>query len=210
MRNKLLSASLCLFSLLPACGGPLFASRNAIPTPGDKASSAATPSPIISSRNESAAEVPAQAQREFGAEAKIPHPVTVPDAVLRVLRSDDYNLKCLRVGEGPDDILASWFTAAEVHLSQSRAADFVVQAANPRLFGANIIPFWVFRGTPAGPQLALRVHTFNLNILESKTKDYRDIQSEAPAAGKILRNFYSFNGVEYKLRRSREIPIRAT
>src|SRR5690349_14259839 len=66
-------------------------------------------------------------QTHFGAEEKVKRPVTIPEAVLKVLQSDERNQTCLK-GEPVDKMPATWFAASEIHLSQGRSADLIVTA----------------------------------------------------------------------------------
>ena len=147
-------------------------------------------------------------QTLFGAEEEISRPVKVPGDVLQILRQDRRNQRHLPKGQSPDEMPETWFIASEIHLNDDYLVDMVVMAANPQLFGANIVPFWVFRNTRQGHQLALSVSTFGLEVLKTKTSGYRDIRTSAATANKLLTAVYSFDGTKYRQRRSSERPIR--
>ena len=167
-----------------------------------------TPSPILAPTPQQPSHVEPREQTIFGAEEEITHPASLPEDVLQILRRDERNRRRLAGGQTPDDMPASWFAASRVRLNDDDLPDLVVMAANPRLWGANIVPFWVFRSTPRGHELVLKVMTLGLEILRTKTNGYRDIRTTEVAAGKVTNTVYSFDGAEYQARRSSQEPIR--
>jgi len=149
----------------------------------------------------------AQEQSSFSAEEEIKVPVNVPADVLRLLRRDERNQTCLKESESANDIQASWFTASEISLNDNDPTDLIVKPNNPCLLGANIDPFWIFRNTPQGYEQVLNVSTLGLEVLDTKTKGYRDIRIMAATANEVLITIYNFNGREYKAVRSWREPI---
>ena len=147
-------------------------------------------------------------QTIFGVEEEIERPVSIPEDVLQLLRQDQRNQRYLAQGQSLQDIPASWFIASQVHLHDGDSQDLIVMAANPRLFGANIVPFWVFRNTPLGHQLVLSITTLGLEVLRSKTTGYRDIRATAATAKEVLTTDYVFDGTRYRERRSSQRSIR--
>lgn len=146
-------------------------------------------------------------QSQFGVEEKITHPVSVPEDVLQILRRDEHNQNCLATNASPDKIPASWFVASKIHLNNDNLSDLVVAAANPCLFGANINPFWVFRNTPQGYKLALSVSTLGLKALNTRTRGFRDIRSDAATGIEVFTTIFKFNGREYRAQRFWRKPI---
>jgi len=136
-------------------------------------------------------------QSRFGAEAVIRKPVEIPTDVLSILREDERNRTCLRDGESPTSITSSWFVGSQIHLSNG-AADLVVTTRNECLLGANVVPFWVFRNTPQGHQLVLSVSALGLDVLNTKTKTYRDIRLSAATAQRVRTTLFKFDGKEYR------------
>jgi hypothetical protein len=143
-------------------------------------------------------------QSSFSVEREPKRPVNVPDDVLEILRQDEGNQK--RLVNGP--IPASWFAASEIHLNDDDLADLVVMANNPRLLGANIGPYWLFRNTPHGYELVLRESALILDVLTVRTKGYRDVRLVALSAKEKFTVLYRFNGNEYEIARSSQAPIR--
>ena len=72
------------------------------------------------------------------------------------------------------------------------------------LFGANIVPVWVFRKVGNDYKLALKTHSLNLNILQTKTNGYRDISVAALSAAMIFGATYKFDGQRYVPRKCYE------
>lgn len=147
-------------------------------------------------------------QTSFGAEEEMQQPVSIPGDVLEILKRDQRNQRGLGAGETQSDISASWFVASEIKLNDDELPDLIVQSANPRLFGANLVPFWVFRKTLKGNELILRVDALNLELLKTKRKGYRDIRTTKATAKEVITSYYEFRGTKYEQRRSSLEPIK--
>ena len=178
------------------------------PSPGSATPSPAAPSGSPAKRDTPTPEL-SQANREeqsvFEAEGEIRRPVTVPDDVLQILRQDERNQKRLEEGQTPADMPASWFVASSIHLNDDDLPDLVVVAENPRLLGANLVPYWIFRNTPQGHELVLPVMSLGLKVSKSTNNGYRNIIATEVAAGKIRDTVYTFNGSKYRVaRKSKE------
>ena len=171
-----------MFWLSLGCYLTLFGCAESAPTAAPS-SSHATPmvSSEVRSRPTPSPQTPqssSERQREqtnFGAEEEIEHPVPVPQEVLQILRRNERNQRLLAKGQTPDEMPASWFVASEINLRDDNLADLIVMAAEPRLLGANIVPFWIFRNTLKGHELILSVSALSLDVLNTKTNGYRDI-----------------------------------
>jgi len=137
-------------------------------------------------------------QSHFGAEVTIRKPIEIPTDVLSILREDKRNHTCLKDGESPINISSSWFVGSRIHLKVDGDADLVVTARNECLLGANIIPFWVFRNTPQGQQLILSVSALGLDVLNTRTNNYRDIRTGAATARSVHTMIFKFDGKEYR------------
>lgn len=137
-------------------------------------------------------------QRSFGAEDEVTQPVGLPDEVLKSLRADRRVLSCLETGQTSNDITANWFIASAVDLKGDRADDLVVVANNPCLFGANIVPFWVFRKASDNYQLVLAAHGLQLELLASRTRTVRNVRVHSATARKVSSKLYRFDGSAYR------------
>jgi hypothetical protein len=157
-------------------------------------------------------------QSSFGIENEVERPVTVPEDVLQLLRSDPLVLRmgCLKENRPPERIQASWFAASQIHLDGANETDLVVQArntkqANPEnlcLFGANIGPFWVYRKAPQGYQLVLGVSALGLEVLKSRAKGYRNIWVGAATATMMSSAIFEFDGQKYRPYKNKLKPLR--
>lgn len=145
-------------------------------------------------------------QTSFGAE-EMQQPVSIPGDVLEILKRDERNQRALGAGESESNISASWFVASEINLNDDGLPDLIVQSANPRLFGANLVPFWVFRKTFKGNELILRVDALNLELLKTKSKGYRDIRTRKATANEVITSYYEFDGTKYHERHTSREPI---
>ena len=202
-----------LLSLIIACFTFLGCGSNAPTEPANARSTSpmaagARSSPSVSTPPQRLNQAATQEQTIFGVEEEIERPVSIPGDVLQILRQNQRNQRHLAQGRSPRDIPASWFIASQIQLNDDDSQDLIVMAANPRLFGANIAPFWIFRNTPSGHQLVLSITTLGLEVLRSKTIGYRDIRATAATAKKVITTDYVFDGTSYRERRSSQRAIR--
>jgi hypothetical protein len=137
-------------------------------------------------------------QSRFGAEVSIRKPVEIPADVLSALREDKRNQTCLRDGESPTSITSSWFVASRIHLSSDGNADLVVTARSDCLLGANVVPFWIFRNTAQGHELVLKVSALGVDVLNTKTNNYRDIRISEATARRVHIVIFKFDKKEYR------------
>lgn len=132
----------------------------------------------------------------------IERPVPLPDDVLRILQKDGRVQTCLEQGRSLDQIPADWFVAAEQNLNDGESSDLLIMANNSCLFGANVAPFWIFRGTLQGYRLVLDVPALTLRILDSRTNGYLDIETSAATTVEIAYAAFRSDGKEYRLHRA--------
>jgi hypothetical protein len=155
-------------------------------------SSSSSPEPSTRQRSDQ--------QTSFGAEEKIEHAVNITD-LLQMLRHD--NRIQTRLGEEASQGMSqSWFAASEIELNNDGRPELIVQAVNPHLFGANLVPFWVFEKTPTGHKLLLTVDTLRLEVLKMKTNGYKNIRTTKATAKNVFRTVYEFDGNKYQERHS--------
>jgi hypothetical protein len=151
-------------------------------------------------------------QSRFSMEGReIARPTQVPDEILQILRQNEYVLSCFeflrREDEAPSQIPLSWFVGSKIHLDGPNEIDFVVRprdlnespSANRCLYGAQVIPFWVFRKMPKGFDLVLQVHEHDLTVLNTRSKGYRDIETWSSTATTQTTLIYKFDGNQYRL-----------
>lgn len=87
-------------------------------------------------------------------EARVKHPVRLPEPVAEILRADDGVRSCLEDNPlSPGETLSTWFLASPIHLDGSEETDRVVLPSLSREAGmcfqgaTGIGWFWVFRKT---------------------------------------------------------------
>jgi hypothetical protein len=119
----------------------------------------------------------------------------VLDVLIASLK-DDEHYRDLFFGKSDID-LNRYFTAVVVHLSGSNEIDYVVQGNLP-LAGADCGWFWIVRSAPTHPKVVLFEPTGTIELLNSRTRGYRDIRSVWIMSGHRRTRLFHFNGTEYK------------
>jgi hypothetical protein len=136
-------------------------------------------------------------QSSFGSDKPVQQPVPVPSSVLEILQADPRNQTCLPPGGSQSQIPASWSVASRIRLHKRGGLDLIVLPANSCLNGANVSPFWVFRQTPQGNEVVLRASGLVLDLLNARTKKYRDIRVTSVSSKTEYVSLYKFNGNTY-------------
>lgn len=153
-------------------------------------------------------------QRSFSVEQElvpIEKPSHLPKEALRVLAKEAGVASCLEnEGVSSDQLPSPWFIASEIHLDGPNEVDLVVLpnlASEPQrhpgpaacFLGANTGQFWIIRKTAAGYKLVLSLFTHGLTILDSRSKQLRDIEAVTVSVHGETRSLFKFNGEQYKL-----------
>jgi len=146
-------------------------------------------------------------QTVFSAEQMtVNHPIALPEAALGILRNDPGVLATLRAKKiSPSRLAQSWFMASEVHLAGQDEADLVVMGIGP-LRGANVVTFWVLGRTRGEYRLLLLTSALSLEVLASKTNDYRDIRTVQVTATRTLSVTFRFRSDKYVPSKTKEEP----
>jgi hypothetical protein len=168
-------------------------------------------------------------QTVFGADPLpqqfIRKPVQVPPAALQVLRDSLGRgaVNCLKSnGITADDVPALWFVASEIHLDGPEEVDLIVQPNLPKirtdelphheasgcLLGANVGPFWVLRNTSGRYGLLLETYALSLEVLNSRSNFYRDIQAEGATAGTLTTILYKMAVAQYQVAEKKTEPVK--
>lgn len=155
-------------------------------------------------------------QTSFGAEATpgVKRPVEIPDSALQVLRDTltGGTFNCLEaMGTTPEQAPASWFLASAVHLNGPNEVDLIVlpnelsiaKGPNPGgcLLAAHGGPFWVLGPGIASGRYGLLLETYadRLEVLNSRTNRYRDIQTGSASTTGSTAQLYKFAVSQYQL-----------
>lgn len=153
----------------------------------------------------------------------IRRPVEVPTAALQVLTDslDRGTLNCLKHhGITPETVPASWFVASEIHLDGPEEVDLIVQPNLSKigtnelphneafgcLLGSNVGPFWVLRNISGRYGLLLATYALGLQVLDSRSNFYRDIQTEAATAVTRTTILYKMAIAQYQIAEKKTEP----
>ncbi len=147
-------------------------------------------------------------QTRFSAEEEIQSPAKVPADVLAELQRDGDVLRCLSEEQPLQQAPESWFSASIVTLTSKPRTGLVVKPENGCLFGANVVPFWIFEQTANGYRLGLKIHALGVEILSSRTNDHCDIQTDKASATTVYSALYKFKNGGYQVSKSSSKPIR--
>lgn len=161
-------------------------------------------------------------QTSFGIEAApgeklIDKPVSIPEEALRALKISDTLLgHCYghRLTK-PKSVLTSWFIGSEVHLAGPDEVDLIVMprdmnvspSPNVCLLGAHTAPFWVLRKRNGKYEMLFETDAEYLEILDSKTNGYRDIEEETYFISATVTNTNRFDGKKYRFFERRDTPV---
>jgi hypothetical protein len=136
------------------------------------------------------------------------HPVPLPPSVLAALSHDpDIGVKLKAESLIPDKLPASWFVVSEIHLGGPSERDLVVVGVGP-VRGANVTTFWLFRPGNADYELLLKAPALGLEIKNSRTNGYRNIELVSATAVEVSKLECTFRGGAYQpgKRDKRAIP----
>jgi len=161
--------------------------------------------PTIARQDSNAA---AHEQWAFSAEeSAFENPVSLPDAVRKLLAADPHVAKALEIRHiEPVGLPTEWFTASKIKLGISNDDGLVVMGADA-MHGANINPFWILRHTRHGYQLILTLAAHDLTFLKSTTNKLRDLQSASATASQRSESVLKFDGNVYRMAERSSGPI---
>jgi hypothetical protein len=134
-------------------------------------------------------------QTSFSVESDFEHPVPLDEAAKETLANspslaEDLKRKHLT----PKDLPGRQFTASRIHLGDGIIG--LVVMGPP----ANNAPFWVLRRTGAGYRLVLDTIAAGLDILNTKTNGFRDIEAgSSTSVGSWASYGFQFDGRYYQL-----------
>ena len=162
-----------------------------------------------------------QEQSNFGGDAGSAEeftrkPVEIPTAALQLLRDTLHpgTIYCIEEkGTKLDQVPASWFVGSEIHLDGPDETDLVVRPnvfklpeAASCLLGASEIPFWVLRNVGGRYLLLLETYALELDVLDSRTNGYRDIQTDSATAVTRTTFLYKMDVAQYQLAEKKTEP----
>jgi len=149
-------------------------------------------------------------QTSFSEEGPLQNPGTLSPDVLNLLLATDAAKEGLPYANASQRANpAQLFRAAEVHLSQPGQTDFVIIGVCP-MCGADTAWFWIVSSADHNPKVVLAAGGKTLEVLNSSSKGYRDIQSLWSSPAETVTLLYHFNGVQYELHKRKSTKTTAT
>jgi len=139
---------------------------------------------------------PTVAQTHFHLDEPFKRPAKIPVALAPLLR-DQIKSVCQRDAEFQATAPRSLFTASRITLDNSHGG-FILKAGHHCLTGVNNDWFWVFLRTARGYRLVLTGGTISVDVLATKTRGLRDIETNGASAQTNYKDLYKFNGTIYK------------
>jgi len=144
-------------------------------------------------------------QNSFSVASPLQNPAPLAPEVLKVLLETDaakaglaYATPAQRAD--PEQL----FRAAQVHLNHTDDVDLVVIGVCP-MCGADNAWFWIVGSAAKNPKVILVAGGNELQLLDSSTKGYRDVQSVWSSPSQTDTSLYHFNGVQYELRKRKSV-----
>jgi hypothetical protein len=152
-----------------------------------------------------AARMPLAEQTSFTEDGPLQSPVAISTDVLKALLETEAARQGLGLASKEQrDHPEQLFRAAQVHLSDSGDADLVVIGVCP-MCGADNGWFWVVRSAAKSPKVVLIAGGKTLEVLNSSSKGYHDIQSVWSSPAETDTTIYRFNGLRYELRKHKTV-----
>lgn len=148
-------------------------------------------------------------QTRFGAEEEIVRPVKLPNEVIQILRSDERGQECFGGGtEGKiPPVWLKAFKGSKIDLNADHLQDLIVMPKDACLYGANIVPYWVFLQTPKGYEMVLSDYSLGFEVLKTRTNGYLDLESTSATAVEVFSNVFMFDGKQYVLKKEERTKI---
>lgn len=137
------------------------------------------------------------AQTHFYLDEPFKRPAKIPDKLVPSLRGQ-IELVCQHDPEFQSRDPRSLFTASNITLTNTRSAYILKSGRHHCLTGANNIWFWVFLKTARSYRLVLTGGTISVDVLTTKTRGMRDIETNGASARTNYRVLYKFDGSVYK------------
>jgi hypothetical protein len=151
---------------------------------------------------------PAAEQKLFSpGDSPVQRPVTLSPGVLRVILASQPAKETFAVLDDADKADPSrLFQAGEVHLSTSDQVDLVVMGLG-KMKGADAGWFWIVSSARKNPQVILFGGGDSLEVLDGKTKNYKDIRITWASSFETETTTYQYDGSIYQMRKANNIKI---
>jgi hypothetical protein len=140
---------------------------------------------------------PSEAQTHFYLDEPFKRPTTIPDGVASLLR-DEIKSVCREdaLFQGTD--ARSLFSASRINLSTYQSA-FILKSGHHCLTGVSTDWFWVYISSRRKYRKVLSASGIIVDVLKSRSRGLRDIETNGATAQTNYTRIYKFNGTIYKL-----------
>jgi len=151
---------------------------------------------------------PSAAQTHFYLDEPFKRPAKIPDGLVPLLRNE---IKSVCQGDAVFQATdsRSLFTASKITLNGSHGG-FILKSGHHCLTGVDNDWFWVFLRTARDYRLVLTGGTISVDVLATKSRGLRDIETNGATARTNYKDLYKFNGTVYKTHRCwQSTPVEA-
>ena len=152
--------------------------------------------------------VPTVAQTHFYLDEPFKRPAKIPEGLVPLLLNE---IKSVCPGDAAFQSTnpRSLFTASKITLTNPRPG-FILKSGHHCLTGGDNDWFWVFLRTARRYRLVLTGGTNSIDVVTTKTRGLRDIETNGATARTNYKDLYKFSGTVYKLSRCwQSTPVEA-
>ena len=140
-------------------------------------------------------------QARFSKSTQLENPIAIPPDVLKLLLSTKEGKEGMaRATNAQKQTPAQMFRASEIHLRAADETDLVVEGISPMASGDHEW-FWIVRPAGKKPKIILFAGGSSLEVQDSRTNSYRDINSVWSSPKETLVSIYKFDGRKYTFRK---------
>ena len=144
---------------------------------------------------------PVPEQARFSKKIQLERPAAIPGNVLKILLSSKEGKEGMaRATNAQKQTPAQMFRASEIHLRAADETDLVVEGISPMASGDHEW-FWIVRPAGKKPKIILFAGGSSLEVQDSLTNSYRDINSVWSSPKETLVSIYKFDGRKYTFRK---------
>jgi hypothetical protein len=151
---------------------------------------------------------PVIAQTHFHLDEPFKHPAKIPDGLVPSLR-DEVESTCRADAAFQATDVRTLFSTSRITLNHHRPA-FILKSGHHCLTGGDNDWFWIFLRTQKRYRKLLTGGTISVDVLKTKTRGMRDIETNGATARTNYGGIYKFNGSIYNAARCTEsTPVEA-
>ena len=140
-------------------------------------------------------------QARFSKKLQLERPSAIPANVMKLLLSSKEGKEGMaRATAAQKQTPAQMFRASEIHLRAADETDLVVEGISPMASGDHEW-FWIVRPAGKKTRIVLFAGGSSLEVQDSRTNSYRDINSVWSSPKETLVSIYKFDGRKYTFRK---------